>query len=166
MFITTSCTAVWGHDNLVQAVLVRGDAGHHLLVEVEDPLGHLCGLMGHGLCDCFGQRHILLGEEILLQLHVVDPVDEQAEDDGLAEVEVSLAGQVVADEPHVALPGLGLEVGEEALDGLAWLLADSVEFYGPCLHGLLGYAAGDDVLEDPLLHEVLDLSPEAAVEHL
>ena len=39
LFFTTSCTAVWGHDNLVRAFLVRGDAGHHLLVGVDDPLG-------------------------------------------------------------------------------------------------------------------------------
>ena len=103
---------------------------------------------------------------VLLQLHVADSVDEQAEDDRLAVVELGLVGQVGAGEPHVALPGLGLEVGEEALDWLAWLLPDSVEFCGHRLYCLLGHAAGNDVLEDPLLREGLDLGPEAAVEHL
>jgi hypothetical protein len=41
-----------------------------------------------------------------------------------------------------------------------------VKFCGHRLHGLLGHAAGGDVLKDPLLYEVLDLSPEAAVQHL
>ena len=34
------------------------------------------------------------------------------------------------------------------------------------MYRLLGHAAGDDVLEDLRLCEVLDLGPEAAVEHL
>ena len=109
---------------------------------------------------------VLLGEEVLLQLHVAHPIDEQAEDDRLYVVELHLAGLVGAGEPHDALPCLGLEVGEEALYGLDWLLPDSVEFCGPSLHGLLGHAADNDVLEDGLLHEVLDLGPKAAVEHL
>jgi hypothetical protein len=112
--VATVATAVWGHDDLVQALLVRGDAGHHLLAGVEDPMGPLGCLMDHCLCDCLGQHQVLLGEEVLLQLHVVDSVDEQAEDDRLAVVELRLAGQVAAGESHVALPGLGLEVGEEA----------------------------------------------------
>jgi hypothetical protein len=36
----------------------------------------------------------------------------------------------------------------------------------PCLHSLLGHAAGNYVREDALLVEVLDLGAEAAVEHL
>jgi hypothetical protein len=114
LLIATSCTTIWGHDHLVQSHLVRGDAGHHLL----DPLGPLGGLTGHGLCDCFVQCHVLLGEEVLLQLHVVDPIDEQPEDDRLTVVELGLADRVGSGEPHVALSGFGLEVGEEALDGL------------------------------------------------
>jgi hypothetical protein len=116
--------------------------------------------------NCLGLRHVLLGEEVLLQLHVVDPVDEQPEDDWLTVVELSLADHVSSGEPHVALPGLGLEVGEDSLDWLSQLLTDLVEFCDPRLHGLLCHAAGDDVLENPLLREVLDLGPEAAVEHL
>ena len=81
-------------------------------------------------------------------------------------IHADTAGLVGAGQLHLALPGLGLEGGEEALNGLAWLLPDSVEFCGPGLHGLLGHAAGDNVPEDALLIEVLDLSPEAAVEHL
>jgi hypothetical protein len=158
--------AAWRHDTLVQAFLVCGDTVHHLLVGVEDPMGPLGGLTGHGLCHCLVQRHVLLSEEVVLQLHVSHPIDDQAKDDWLTVVEFSLAGQVGAGELHVALPGLGLEVCEEALHGLAWLLPDSMELCGPCLHGLLGQAAGDDVLEDDLLVEVLELGPEAAAEHL
>ena len=51
-----------------------------------------------------------------------------------------------AGEPHVALPGLGLQVGKEDLHGLAWLL--SVEFCCPRLNSLLCHAAGDAVNED------------------
>ena len=94
--------------------------------------------MVHGLCDCLVQPHVLLGKVVLLQLHVIDPVDEQTEDDQLAVDELGLADQVGAGESHVALPGFGLEVAEEALDGLAWFLPDSLEFHGPCLHGLEG----------------------------
>ena len=89
----------------------------------------------------------------------VQSFDEQTEDDRLAVVELGLADQVGVGEPHVALPGLGLEVGEEAMDGLARLLPDSVDFCGLRLHGLLGHAAGDDVLEVPRFCEVLDLGP-------
>jgi uncharacterized membrane protein YphA (DoxX/SURF4 family) len=110
------------------AISVAIFSGHHLLAGVEDPLGPFGCLTGHCLCDCLEQRQVLLGAKVLLQLHVVDSVDEQAEDDRLTVVELSLAGQVGAGEPHVALPGLGLEVGEEALDRLAWLLPDFLEF--------------------------------------
>jgi hypothetical protein len=64
------------------------------------------------------------------------------------------------------LPGFGLEVGEEALHRLAWLLPDSVEFGGPYMHSLHGDAAGGDVLEDAQLVQVLELGAEAAVEYL
>jgi hypothetical protein len=127
-FVATVATVVWGHEDLVQALLVGGDASHHLLAGVQDPLGPLGCLTSHCLCDCLWQRHVLLGEEVLLQLHVFDPIDEQAEDDRLAVVERGLAGQVGAGEPYVALSGLGLEAGEEVWNGLAWLLPDSVEF--------------------------------------
>jgi hypothetical protein len=160
-------SAVWRHDNFVQACLVRGDHVHHLLVGVEDPLGPLGCLMGHSLCDGHCQRHVLFSEEVLLQLHIAHPVDEQAEDDRLVVVELSLADDVSAGELHLTLPGFGLEVGEEALHGLAWLLPDSVELSGPCLHSLLGDDAGGNyVLKDALLIEVLDPTTEAAVAHL
>ena len=45
-----------------------------------------------------GQRHVLLGEEVLLQLQVVD---EQAKDDGLAVVELGLARHIAAGEQVV-----------------------------------------------------------------
>ena len=101
LFITTSCTAVWGPDNLVQALLVHGYVAHHLLVGVEDPLGPLGGLTGHSLCDCLGQCQVLLGKEVLLQLHVAHPVDEQAKNDGLAVVELGLARHIAAGEQVV-----------------------------------------------------------------
>ena len=151
--------------SLLQVFLVRGDGVHRLLVGVEDPLGPLGGLTCHCLCHCLDQRHVLLSEEVLLKLCVAHPIDEQAEDDGVTVVDLCTAGLVGADHLHLALPGLGLEGGEEALHGLARLLPDPVEFCGPGLHCLLGHAAGDNVPEDALLIEVLDLSPEAAVEH-
>ena len=165
-FVATAATAVRWDLDLLQVSLVRGDSVHHLLVGVEDHLGPLGSLTCHCLCHSLDQRHVLLCEEVLLKLCVTHPIDEQAEDDGVAVVDLCTAGLVAADHLHLALPGLGLEGGEEALHGLARLLPDPVEFCGPGLHGLLGHAAGDNVPEDALLIEVLDLSPEAAVEHL
>jgi hypothetical protein len=115
LLIATSGAAVWWHDNLVQALLVGGDASSHLLVGVEDPLRLLGSLTCHGQCDSSGQRHVLLGEQVLLELHVTDPVDEEAEDGRFAVGVLCLAVDVAAHELHVALPCLGLEVGQEAL---------------------------------------------------
>jgi hypothetical protein len=81
------------------------------------PWGPLGGLTVHGLCDCLVQPHVLLGKVVLLQLHVIDPVDEQIEDNRLSVDDLGLADQVGAGESLVALPGLGLEVGEEARTG-------------------------------------------------
>ena len=49
---------------------------------------------------------------------------------------------------------------------LARLLPDPVKLCGPRLYSLLGHTAGDNVLEDLQLREVLDLVTDAAVEHL
>ena len=77
--IATSAAAVWRHYNLVQALLVGGDAGGHLLAGVEDPLRPLGRLVSESPCDSFGQSDVLLSKEVLLELQVTDPVDEQAE---------------------------------------------------------------------------------------
>ena len=76
LFIATPCAAVWGHNNLVLAHLVGGDAGDKLLAGVEDPLRPLGCLPRYCQLDGLVQRHVLLSEEVLLQLQVVDPVDE------------------------------------------------------------------------------------------
>ena len=73
------------------------------MVGVEDPLGPLGGLACRGQRDRLGKRHVLLGEKVLLQLQVVDPIDEQAKDDGLAVVLLGLTGHIAADELHVTL---------------------------------------------------------------
>ena len=44
-----------------------------------DPLRPLGSLASNGHCDNFCQSDVLLGEEVLLELQVTDPVDEQAE---------------------------------------------------------------------------------------
>ena len=69
---------------------------------------------------------------------------------------------------HVALPRIGLEVdvGQEAMYWLTLLLPNSLELSCPCLGGLLGDTAGNDVVEDLPLREVDYLRAEAAVEHL
>ena len=111
-FVATVWTAVWWYCDLVEALLIRreGDGRGSLLAGVKDPLGPLGRLSNHRQCDCFAECHVRLGKEVLLELHVVDPVDEQPEDDGVPIGDLGLAGHVTAGELHVAMPCLGLEV--------------------------------------------------------
>ena len=158
-FVTSIVTAIWRHDYLVEPPLVCGDGHHGLLTGVEDPLGPLGCLTCDGQYDGLVQGHARLSEEVLLQLYVVDPVDEQAE----VTVGVdSLASHVSADQLHLTLPGLGLQVCQEVLDRLTRVLLDPVQLSHPGLNGMLGHAAGGDVVKELRLRKVHHLLPQAA----
>ena len=108
----------------------------------------------------------LLRHEVLLQLRITDPTDEQAEQDGLALIIHLAAAGLATGQLHATLSCFRTEVSQEALDRLAWFLSHSLELCGSGLPGLLGDKAVGDVVEDLLLRQVLELGAEAAIQHL
>ena len=90
--LPTAVAAVRWDFGLPQVLLVGGDARHCLQVPVKDHLGALGSFSCHCYLYSLLQCELLLRQEVLLQLRVVQPGDEQALDDGLTEVIHLLAG--------------------------------------------------------------------------
>ena len=93
--------AVCGHLGHLQALLIGGHDSDDLLLAVEDNLGALGSFSGHRHLERLLECEVLLCQEVLLELHVIKPSDEQALDDRLTEVIHLLAGRDRADQFHV-----------------------------------------------------------------